>query len=400
MARTGIGANYVRNQMAAGRSMASIQAEAASKGYTVGPAAAAMFAGGGGGGGGSSAPAPAASAARTGIGANYVQRQLDAGRSIQDIQSEAARKGYTVGAKAQSMFDNVAKQGTNYSGNYGLPPTGRFFDPTNYSGAEDQMGSGGFGLAALARARAAGYTDAQIRTTLAGAGVDIGSKAADSLNVAAGKTFYTGADGKKRPDGIASSYYGQAGRRSTRPFLLPKGAYDHAQGKPFEQNYLFAAGGANDAEIANLFLRGDHKAADPETYSAYSEPDWEKYVGENGYMSAFPAMDAEGKAIPGTDQTPPEYRYQTRFNEAVESGGGTPMSATVGSVGQIGGGVKATAEDPTSEAPAPGDADAGGVVAPIKVDAESSQNELKQLDDNVGYLTSGAIRKYYNSRFR
>ena len=64
MARTGIGANYVRNQMAAGRSMASIQAEAASRGYTVGPAAAAMFAGGGGGGGGgggSSAPAPAAS---------------------------------------------------------------------------------------------------------------------------------------------------------------------------------------------------------------------------------------------------------------------------------------------------------------------------------------------------
>ena len=55
------------------------------------------------------------------------------------------------------------------------------------------------------------------------------------LNVAAGKTFYTGADGKKRPDGIASNFMGQAGRRSTRPFLLPKGAYNHAQGKPFEQ---------------------------------------------------------------------------------------------------------------------------------------------------------------------
>ena len=398
MARTGIGANYVRNQMAAGRSMASIQAEAASKGYTVGPAAAAMFAGGGGGG--SSAPAPAASAARTGIGANYVQRQLDAGRSIQDIQSEAARKGYTVGAKAQSMFDNAAKQSTDYSGSYGLPPTGRFFDPTNYSGAEDEMGSGGFGLAALNRARAAGYTDAQIRTTLAGAGVEIGGKAADSLNVAAGKTFYTGADGKKRPDGIASNFMGQAGRRSTRPFLLPKGAYNHAQGKPFEQNYLFAAGGANDAEIANLFLRGDWRAAEPGKYGAYSEPDWNKYVGENGYTSAFPAVDAQGKAIPGTDETPPEYRYQTRFNEAVESGGGTPLSATVGSVGQIGGGVEAIAEDPTSEAPAPGDVDAGGVVAPIKVDAESSRNDLKQLDDNVGYLTSGAVRKYYNSRFR
>ena len=192
MARTGIGANYVRNQMAAGRSMASIQAEAASRGYTVGPAAAAMFAGGGGGGGGgggSSAPAPAASSGRTGIGASYVQKQLDAGRSLQDIKSEAARRGYTIGAKAQSMFDNAAKQGTDYSASRGLPPTGRFFDPTNYSGAEDQMGSGGFGLSALQRARQAGYTDAQIRTTLAGAGVEIGGKAADALNVAAGKTF-------------------------------------------------------------------------------------------------------------------------------------------------------------------------------------------------------------------
>ena len=117
-------------------------------------------------------------------------------------------------------------------------------------------------------------------------------------------------------------------------------------------------------------------------------------------MSAFPAMDAQGKAIPGTDKTPPELRYQARFNEAVESGGGTSMAESVGSQGQIGGGVKATAEDPTSEAPAPGDVDAGGVVAPIKVDAESSRNDLKQLDDNVGYLTSGAVRKYYNSRFR
>lgn len=392
--------------------MASIQAEAASRGYTVGPAAAAMFAGGGGGGGGgggSSAPAPAASSGRTGIGASYVQKQLDAGRSLQDIKSEAARRGYTIGAKAQSMFDNAAKQGTDYSASRGLPPTGRFFDPTNYSGAEDQMGSGGFGLSALQRARQAGYTDAQIRTTLAGAGVEIGGKAADALNVAAGKTFYTGADGKKRPDNVKGSYSGQAGTRKTRPFLLPKGAYNHAAGKPFTQNYLFAAGGANDAELANLYLRGDWKAAVPGEYGTYSEPDWNKYVGENGYMSAFPEEDAQGNAIPGTDKTPPELRYEEKFQESVASRGNTPtprtggstsMAESVGSQGQIGGGVKAVAEDPTSEAPAPGDADAGGVVAPIKVDAESSRNELKQLDDNVGYLTSGAIRKYYNSRFR
>tara|TARA_B100000035_G_scaffold49461_1_gene38015 strand:- start:12877 stop:14139 length:1263 start_codon:yes stop_codon:yes gene_type:complete len=420
MARTGIGANYVRNQMAAGRSMASIQAEAASRGYTVGPAAAAMFAsGGGGGGGGGAAPAPAAAAQgsgqRTGIGATYVQQQLDAGKSLGQIQAEARSKGYTVGAKAQSMFDNAAKQSTNYSGNYGLPPTGRFFDPTNFSGAEDQMGSGGFGLSALNRARAAGYTDGQIRTTLAGAGVEIGGKAADSLNVAAGKTFYTGADGKKRPDNVASNYTGQAGRRPTRPFLLPKGAYDHAQGKPFEQNYLFAAGGSNDAELANLYLRGDWKAAVPGEYGAYSEPDWNKYVGENGYFSARPDMTGhmgeDGKALPSPELAPkeedPAERYKERFEEKVKEGGGdaeVPIESMITDyvpekTGEIGTQKTAAAEEPTSEAPAPGDADAGNVVEPIKVQAEA-QNELKQLDSNVGYLTSGAIRKYYNSRFR
>ena len=52
MSRTGIGAAYVQREMAKGRSMASIQQEAANQGYTVGAAAQAMFSGGGGGGGG------------------------------------------------------------------------------------------------------------------------------------------------------------------------------------------------------------------------------------------------------------------------------------------------------------------------------------------------------------
>ena len=117
-------------------------------------------------------------------------------------------------------------------------------------------------------------------------------------------------------------------------------------------------------------------------------------------MSAFPAMDAQGNAIPGTDETPRNTGIRRDFRRALHLAAAASMAESVGSQGQIGGGVKAVAEDPTSEAPAPGDADAGGVVTPIKVDAESSRNELKQLDDNVGYLTSGAIRKYYNSRFR
>ena len=377
--------------------MASIQQEAASRGYQVGPAAAAMFSSGGGGGGGGGAPAPAAAAApapRTGIGATYVQQQMDAGKSLQQIQNEAAQKGYTVGAKAQAMFSNAANRAADYSANRGLPPTGRFFDPTNFSGAtNDSMGNGGFGFSALQRARGSGYTDAQIRTTLAASGVTIGGKAADSLEVMPGKTFYTGPQGKKRPDNVELSYTGQAGRRNTRPVLLPKGAYDYGQNKGFESNYLFAAGGKSDSDIAKLFLRENppHEGA----YGTYMEKDWEKYTGENGYTSGIPEVDERGNAIPGTDATPPELRYKETFNKAVESGGGTPSQAPVGAIGTA---VKAVAEEPTSAAPAPGDVTGSEVVEPIKVQAEQ-KNELKQLDSNVGKLTDGRIRNYYSSRF-
>ena len=59
----------------------------------------------------------------------------------------------------------------------------------------------------------------------------------------AGKTFYTGADGKKRPDNVKGSYSGQAGNGKLVPFLLPKGAYNHAAEQGVYYNYLFAAGG-------------------------------------------------------------------------------------------------------------------------------------------------------------
>ena len=369
--------------------MASIQQEAASRGYEVGPAAAAMFSGGGGGGG----PAPAAApAARTGIGATYVQQQMDAGRSLQQIQSEAAQKGYTIGGKAQAMFSNAANRAADYSANRGLPSTGRFFDPTNFSGAaDDSMGNGGFGFSALQRARGSGYSDAQIRTTLAGAGVTIGGKAADSLGVMGGKTFYTGPQGKQRPDNVERSYSGQAGTRDSRPVLLPKDAYNRLIDKPFSSNYLFVAGGESDGETMSTYGSVPSQAE----YGSYSEPDWGKYTGENGYNSAMPSVDERGNAIAGTDNTPPELRYKDTFNKAVESGGGTPTQAPVGAVGTA---VKAVAEEPTSEAPAPGDADNNAIVEPIKVQAEA-QNEIKQLDSNVGKLTSGRIRDYYSSRF-
>lgn len=112
--------------------------------------------------------------------------------------------------------------------------------------------------------------------------------------------------------------------------------------------------------------------------------------------------------------------YQSGFNGAVEAGGGTTTNAPVGGLsgvigitpspqsddqpaqpGQIGasGGGQAVAEDPTSEAPAPGDVNGGQVVAPITVNAESG--EIGGPGPNVGYLTGGKnVRNYYSSRFR
>ena len=60
-------------------------------------------------------------------------------------------------------------------GGGGTGVAGRYFDPTQYSAdPNDFMGEGKFGAGALDKARKAGFTDAQIRSTLAGAGVDIG----------------------------------------------------------------------------------------------------------------------------------------------------------------------------------------------------------------------------------
>ena len=68
---------------------------------------------------------------------------------------------------------------------------GRYFDPTNYSGAKyDYMGKGGFGAGALSRAKAAGFTDDQIRQTVSNAGVNVRRGAAGRLGVEQGMTPY------------------------------------------------------------------------------------------------------------------------------------------------------------------------------------------------------------------
>ena len=395
MSRTGIGAAYVQKQLAAGKSLGQIQAQAAANGWQVGAAAQQMFSGGGGGGSPAPAAAPApAPAQRTGIGATYVQQQLNQGRSIQDIQAEAQRNGYQIGAAAQQMFNNAAAAKNDYSVNRGTPASGRFFNPANFTGDKaDSLGSGGFGAEALARARAAGYTDAQIRTTLAGSGVTIGDKAADQLGVMSGQTFFTGEDGSRRPENVRQSYSGQAGTRNTRPVLLPKGAYNYEANRPFEGNTVWAAGGANDADIANLYLRGEQKQGGE--YGSYSEPDWGKYIGENGYLSATPKTDEKGNALPDPSFDP-QKAYKDKFNSVVEAGGGEVVDEAPGTIASSAPQADTTVDEIiVNQRDLVDDVTGQSDVEPIKTEA----NELKQLESNRGYLTSGTIRKYYSSRF-
>ncbi len=344
MARTGIGAAYVQRQMAQGRSMASIQQEAASKGYTVGAAAQNMFSGGGGGGGGGSAPAPAPAApARTGIGASYVQREMGKGRSMADIQQEAASKGYQIGEKAQAMFNQGGGGGggANYStagGGSGL----NWLE--QYRGPQGGRDSTGFGAAALQRARDAGHSDAdiqsavssggwnlgaaaqqalgsggsvqdalkgqrniwahysgsgggwgsgantralqsgmtrpEIRSQLAESGLLIGEEAAKDLNVHAQQTSHI------RPDHIRDNQDGY----NTRFVMLPRDVranhLNYEEGDPRKYSTgVYAQGGYSDASIANLFGNfGDPEEAWDGPYKhgtrgTYQDADWDYNIG-------------------------------------------------------------------------------------------------------------------------
>ena len=149
---------------------------------------------------------------------------------MSDAQIRAAmgQSGITTSAVAnQELGTNFSTGGgaaAAASGGGGIRVEGRYFDPTQYSAdPNDYMGEGKFGAGALERARGAGFTDAQIRSTPCRGWRDNWSRgAADALGVMAGKTFYTGADGKRRPDHVALSYRGQAGERNTRPVLSAK----------------------------------------------------------------------------------------------------------------------------------------------------------------------------------
>ena len=120
-------------------------------------------------------------------------------------------------------------------------------------------GAGGqFGEGTLRNARAAGMTDAQIRSSLASSGLTIGDPAAKLLNVNAGYTYF-GQSGNVKNTGS----YGNSGRfYKNRAQLAPRGyGLDPSKGyAPVGQNALgysptfYTAGGTNDYDSMNTIF--------------------------------------------------------------------------------------------------------------------------------------------------
>jgi len=340
--RTGIGAAYVQRERAKGRSLASIQQEAKDKGYQVGAQAQAIFSGGGGGGGASSG------GARTGIGAAYVQQQMAQGRSLASIQQEAKDKGYQIGGLAQEMFSGSQGPSSHIPGlgpetwqvggggtapldwlkNYRGPQGGR--DSKNFGAAALQRArdagrsdadiqaqitaggwnlgpaaqqalggggsvqdalqgqrniwahynpesSGGWGGSANTRALQAGMTRSEIRSQLAESGLKIGEEAAKDLNVHAQQTTHI------RPDDVQDKQDGY----NTRYVMMPRDVrvnhlnFDEGDPRKYSTG-AYSIGGYSDAAMANLFRDQDATWEGPwkhGTRGTYQDADWDYNIG-------------------------------------------------------------------------------------------------------------------------
>lgn len=130
---------------------------------------------------------------------------------------------------------------------------------------------GQFGMGSLAKAQAAGMTNAQIRSSLAASGLQIGDQASQVLNVNPGKTFLGYAPGVQTDfAGNSSTLY------PARPQLAARG-YGMNDGKFFaDKGYsptFYISGGAND-HMAHNFLFGTDYDGGPDIGGGYSDPDF------------------------------------------------------------------------------------------------------------------------------
>ncbi len=156
-------------------------------------------------------------------------------------------------------------------------------NPTMHAFA--QPGSSGFGAGALQRAQAAGMTNAEIRSNLADSGLTIGDKAAQVLNVNPGRTFagYSPFLEKTEYAGNAGGMYG------LRPQLAPRGyglgiGYEgkdpHAIPGYTSATWgyspsFYIAGGSSDYEVINQ-LYGLNYDGGPDIGGGYRDPDFHR----------------------------------------------------------------------------------------------------------------------------
>lgn len=210
-------------------------------------------------------------------------------------------------------------------------------------------GQGQFGMGTLAKAQAAGMTNAQIRSSLAMSGLRIGDKAAQALNVNPGKTFLGYAPG------VQQSFMGNSGGGyPSRPQLAARG-YGMNDGTYFaDKGYsptFYIAGGANDHNAHN-FLFGTDYDGGPDIGGGYSDPDfhrvnyvppghdpgrpfggWPGGINPNQMTSSFNKMVADNQALLAqqlsagstTSTTVPQMNY-TVPGDAKVSGVNSPSS--------------------------------------------------------------------------
>tara|TARA_R110002012_G_scaffold112447_1_gene258179 strand:- start:9 stop:833 length:825 start_codon:yes stop_codon:yes gene_type:complete len=183
-----------------------------------------------------------------GFGLKALERARAGGMSDNDIRSQLSSAGLVIGRGAG---DALGADTSLYG----------------YRGAGGQ-----FGQASYQAASAAGLSDAQIRSSLAMSGLQIGDQAGKSLNVNAGKTYLGYSPNTQQ------SFGGNNGQQyGSRPMLAPRG-YGMDGRFSSDQGYsptLYVAGGANDYDALNSVF-GTNYQGGPDIGGGYSDPDFHK----------------------------------------------------------------------------------------------------------------------------
>lgn len=176
----------------------------------------------------------------------------------------------------------------------------------NYLGADTSLygfqNQGGFGANSYAAARGAGYSDADIRSSLASSGLHIYDGAAQPLNVNPGNT-YVGLAPKVIPQFMGNSGY----MYDSRPQLAPRGFGLNNPTFSSQKGYsptFYIAGGTDDAHAYDFLFGGDYGAGGG-VGGGYSDPGFHEMnaVGEGGPLNIM-SMMAKGRKGQTTSQAP------------------------------------------------------------------------------------------------